>query len=637
MLSLLARMAEAAPSPEDTVVSMVREKDPFCSAEVITQLAKKIEELQVKRDRPYVFPIIWEQDRGLYPSEVRVNFVGSPVMSTARDLLSVFDNNMFASAWITIALLEGHHYASAPRPGDQQLALTLDAIAEYHDKNRNYSNSVMTFWPQAFNDTFQNWQSMPENLLKAFGLFDVVPAKVVEEIMKLLGLESLEHFMESILSMEDSFKRAFHIPPDFDDTFVNIGLGALLTELASDFPDAASRWRSGNSNLSSALEALRQYAYRPFSNDSNVNSIDPRTYYYIRHFLSEAHGRGEDIALVPTWVQNLQDAKDGYKRGVAMPFEINNVDVTVSANVVNGLTTAVLSGLLPADSLDEPLLKQVYVNTTAMIVAQISDHLQERPDLELTYYPSAFEFYWFVARTLSVMETAMLNRTLPPAMQEVYPLLKAALETSMTQDVIAKAQQEGEEMIFFDDFLGDGDVDSHNRSVVHAEDRLFTTAMAINALVTTWTTFDAAKRTVSWKQYVTAEVQDVVHKSARWLNANILKGTYKPNNVFFSGSFKGNSTIPFFYPCNRVEYLNGTRIDPRQQSLPTPPFICSMQGLVPETDYQAMIDQKHFGFNTPTHFTTFNDPNSYFPFWSSPAYTYATSMLALARAGLVAC
>lgn len=56
-------------------------------------------------------------------------------------------------------------------------------------------------------------------------------------------------------------------------------------------------------------------------------------------------------------VQNLQDAKDGYKRGVAMPFEINNVDVTVSANVVNGLTTAVLSGLLPADTLDEPLLK----------------------------------------------------------------------------------------------------------------------------------------------------------------------------------------------------------------------------------------------------------------------------------------
>lgn len=43
---------------------------------------------------------------------------------------------------------------------------------------------------------------------------------------------------------------------------------------------------------------------------------------------------------------------------------------------------------------------------------------------------------------------------------------------------------------------------------------------------------------------VTAEVQDVVHKSARWLNANILKGTYKPNNVFFSGSFKGNSVSP---------------------------------------------------------------------------------------------
>lgn len=52
----------------------------------------------------------------------------------------------------------------------------------------------------------------------------------------------------------------------------------------------------------SLVEALRQYAYRPFSGDQNVNTIDPRTFYYMRHFLGEAEARKEDIALVPTWV-----------------------------------------------------------------------------------------------------------------------------------------------------------------------------------------------------------------------------------------------------------------------------------------------------------------------------------------------
>lgn len=52
---------------------------------------------------------------------------------------------------------------------------------------------------------------------------------------------------------------------------------------------------------------------------------------------------------------------------------------------------------------------------------------------------------------------------------------------------------------------------------------------------------------------VTAEVQDVVHKSARWLNANILEGTYKPNNVFFSGSFKGNSVSPLLQILQKVD------------------------------------------------------------------------------------
>ena len=37
-------------------------------------------------------------------------------------------------------------------------------------------------------------------------------------------------------------------------------------------------------------------------------------------------------------------------KGVAMPFFVNNVDVTVAANTLNGLTSALLTGLFtPAD------------------------------------------------------------------------------------------------------------------------------------------------------------------------------------------------------------------------------------------------------------------------------------------------
>lgn len=98
------------------------------------------------------------------------------------------------------------------------------------------------------------------------------------------------------------FERAFRIPPDFDDSFVNVGLGALLLDLGGEFPDAVALWVGQNPNAMSLVEALRQYAYRPFSGDQNVNTIDPRTFYYMRHFLGEAEARKEDIALVPTWV-----------------------------------------------------------------------------------------------------------------------------------------------------------------------------------------------------------------------------------------------------------------------------------------------------------------------------------------------
>lgn len=101
------------------------------------------------------------------------------------------------------------------------------------------------------------------------------------------------------------YLHAFMIPPDFDDTFVNIGLGSLLAEMKDEYPEAHAQWKSQNTNITSVYDALKKYAYRPLSNNSAINSIDCRTYFYLRYFMESAVDNHEDIALVPTWVNIL--------------------------------------------------------------------------------------------------------------------------------------------------------------------------------------------------------------------------------------------------------------------------------------------------------------------------------------------
>ena len=109
-----------------------------------------------------------------------------------------------------------------------------------------------------------------------------------------------------VLNFRNMYLRAFMIPPDFDDTFVNLGLGALLAELRQDFPASHAQWASQNTNITSVYDALKKYAYRPMSGNDAINIIDCRTYFYLRYFLEEAMKNKEDIALVPTWVSFFQ-------------------------------------------------------------------------------------------------------------------------------------------------------------------------------------------------------------------------------------------------------------------------------------------------------------------------------------------
>jgi hypothetical protein len=61
--------------------------------------------------------------------------------------------------------------------------------------------------------------------------------------------------------------------------------------------------------------------------------------------------------------------------------------------------------------------QQVYLNTSSMIAYQIQTNFSSRKDLALTYYPSEFEFYWFVARTFAQLQRRAKLGPLPHAVR----------------------------------------------------------------------------------------------------------------------------------------------------------------------------------------------------------------------------
>lgn len=595
--------------------------------ETLVALSSKVEERQPKEDKKSSLVLPWKLDKGTYESVVKLNFHGAPEMVAIRKNFAVNDNNMFVTAWITACLLEIQALGGEFKPKREQIDLALDAIGKYHDKNVNYNTSVMTFWPQLYNDTVKKWQSTPENLLQLFQLSDKFPVKSVEELLKLMGLGDIATVMDHLLHEKDMFAAAFHIPPDFDDTFVNIGLGSLLKEIPG-YSDLFAKWQSTNSNLTSVLHALKRYAYRPHSNNTRVNTIDPRTYFYLHKFLAATNKT--DAAFVPTWIQNVDEAMALSDKGVAMPFFVNNVDVTVAANTVNGLTSALLSGLFKPTDFDSDI-QHIYKDTVDLIIYEITGNFSSRRDLALTYYPSKLECFWFTSRTLTNLRDFYKKAPLPLKMlEDVLQKLEGAMRNKVTADILQEAIKSADGGIYFDDFLGDGDFDIKGNAIKYAEDRLFTTSMAVNTLINIWTSTEGD--TLAFLNNTPSSVNETIQQSVKWLNDNILGTHLKPWNAFFSGSGKGQASLPFWYPANRKEYLNGTSFN--DDMFPDGLFLVGFKGTLSDEQYNILLSQRHFGEKTPIDFPGFNPRGSstgFFPFWSSDAYTYSTTMLAFAK------
>lgn len=92
--------------------------------------------------------------------------------------------------------------------------------------------------------------------------------------------------------------------------------------------------------------------------------------------------------------------------------------------------------------------------------------------------------------------------------------------------------------------------------------------------------------------------------------------------------------MTLFYPTNYQRWINGTAL-PKNIDFTyevSEHSVVGMLGMMPEDEYNAQLQEKHFGERTPLDFPGYNTPDfSGFPFWSSDELTYSSVILALTQ------
>ena len=145
-------------------------------------------------------------------------------------------------------------------------------------------------------------------------------------------------------------------------------------------------------------------------------------------------------------------------KGVRMPFNLNNIDLTVSTNVLYGLTAAVLSDMDNPDSWFDNDMQTLYQSIIDMITYELQLNFSSRPDLALTYYPSKFVFYWFTSRTLQLLKSSE-GQLMFAVLEKASRDLEALLRSNFTDALVKSAIHDKSDKAYYDDFLGGGDKD----------------------------------------------------------------------------------------------------------------------------------------------------------------------------------
>eukprot|EP01135_Chromosphaera_perkinsii_P002368 Nk52_evm22s222 gene=Nk52_evmTU22s222 len=604
-----------------------------------------LKSLQINKGQSYSSPLSPEKLKGVFPSYVHLY----TRESSLRNDIEFFDNNMFVTNWVTQIMLEASEFDSSF--SDNEVKKGTEVCTLFHDRSDvNYETAKMNFWEM-------------KPVSKGSGHYRAWPMNIFQPIQDANSFIDFvnEKFNLTFPEIKSAMFDAFGIPADFDDTSVNLVLGALLKEKKDEFPKSEKIFSSTKFSISSNTDRLKatmklysKYAYKPYATIytdpkeafKGNNLIDPRTYYWIHAFLHDKNNgldanQKSEWAFITTWIQNTDElVNGGFKEHYAMPFNTNNVDGSVNANSILGITRSVFAYLDTAHEWFDDEVMNVYLNSVKLVAWLLNEKntIKTRPDLIFVYYPPVCDFYWFVSRTVYFLRNNIgssdmnkLSEKQQLTLKNAYGTLKNAMENGGTELLLESSKMVHGKYRVWDEFLGNDDY-----LFKHHDDRLFATAVSTNALLDTWTYKDSNGK-YEFVNEASKEIREAIAGSVSFLRKEILRNNYKKENAFFSGSMKGLNSLPFSYPSN-FDYLMASKglkkINPEQeqnQDLCTPENISTVQGVIGKEEYNEMLKQKWYGSTTPTTFAGFASTNIPFPYWSSPSMTYAVTMLVMVK------
>jgi hypothetical protein len=223
--------------------------------------------------------------------------------------------------------------------------------------------------------------------------------------------------------------------------------------------------------------------------------------------------------LITTWYQSIKDlsAEVKYRK---MPLNLNNVDASVTVNSMNGITS--LLARLPhlwSKQWDRLLIHNAHLIEWVLRTGVVEKY----NSFVLLYYPPKFAFYWFVTRYVYNLRVFIESSTgaVRTTFKHVLAILEPAALQHITKTIMDQAQQESW-YVFWDDFLGNADVGRDGGARPQYEDRVFSTAMATNALLDVWTiegerTSVNGAKTRRFRADTPASVVQAVSGASRWL------------------------------------------------------------------------------------------------------------------------
>jgi hypothetical protein len=573
-------------------------------------------------------PLRYQRLAGLWPALQRCYIHPRPQSWFLSALSRLFekhdacpDDNFYSNAWIFQNILETQSLRARPEFQDDALhrsALVLNHC--FRDPQRPMS-ALRYFWPTRapLDASSMTMAAVPTNLAAKVGAC-VRWNKALISLAAQLGLRGrainreltrIKQRLESVCWLK--------LPEDFDDSSLAVWISLYLAKHSDRYPKCSQVWAT---SVPDFVGALTRCAYRPFSEDRSESTIDPRTYYWIRHFLKRVAdeaalaGHAPRLVLPTAWAQTRREAMLAAGRGGnVLPYYVNNIDVSVCANVLYALCAAI-DGPVCSSWFAEDV--QRLFHDTARLVAWVIEEkvVNERPDLTLLYYPNVGTFYWFVARVLRLL------RTMRAESIAAFPVL------ARVRDGLEHAMHKATRVLVEDAVIDDSGAASWN-GLFEERDRLYVTAATLNALYDTWTTQDDQGRLLLLPD-TPVDVKQLLPQACRFLQKHAVSGQYPLENAFFSACVKSDNTYMHSYPANSITFADGTEIDPlrtRLSDLPSGSWSIGMTGVVSQEDYQALIECNRFGLIGDTQ----RQPYSNFAYWSVPDVTRSVLMLALTK------